>query len=79
MPTTKIFVKLCSIINALVSGMWTSITLGSRLAHERLGIDSSRLNQERERALGVRLLFSRDGYCSSDVFHGELHAHKYES
>ena len=67
------------VINALVSGMWTSITSGSGLARGRLGTDNSRLNQKREWALGVWLLFLRVGYCSSDVFHGELHAHEYES
>ena len=50
----EIFVKLCSIMvmDALVSGMWTSIASGSGLARTRLGTDSSRLNQEREK--GVR-------------------------
>ena len=44
----EIFVKLCSIMvmDALVSGMWTSIASGSGLARTRLGTDSSRLNQE---------------------------------
>ena len=35
----EIFVKLCSIMvmDALVSGMWTSIATGSGLARARLG------------------------------------------
>ena len=51
MLATEVLVKFCSIINALVSGMRVSITNRSGLARTRLGMDSSRLNQEREWAL----------------------------
>ena len=70
----EIFVKLCSIMvmDALVSGVRTSIASGSGLAaSSELSTDSSRLNQEREWALGVWKLSSKDGYGSSDVFHGQ--------
>ena len=55
MLTTKILGKFGSIMvkDTLVSGKWASITNRSGLAHARLGTDSSRLNQEREWALGV--------------------------
>ena len=41
-------VKLCSIMvmDTLVSSMQTSIVSGSMLTRTRLGMDSSRLNQE---------------------------------
>ena len=44
----EFFVKLCSstVMDALVSGMRTSIAGGSGLAHVRLGTASSILNQE---------------------------------
>ena len=61
-------------MDALASSIWTSIASGSELAHARLGMDSSRLNQEN----GL-LEF---GNChNSDVFHGHncLHACGYES
>ena len=46
---------VCSIMvmDGLVSGMRTSIASGSGLARETRRTDSSRLNQEREWALGV--------------------------
>ena len=37
MLVTEIFVKLYSVMDALVSSMQTSITSGSGLAHVRLG------------------------------------------
>ena len=55
------------VMDALVSGMRTSIASGSGLAHARLGTDSSRLNQEREWALGVWYMPSRDSYCRMRV------------
>ena len=38
-------VQYCSYMDALVSGMWNSIMSGSKLAHARLGMNSSRLNK----------------------------------
>ena len=38
MLTTDIFVKLCSIMDALISGMQSRLTSGSGLAHARLGV-----------------------------------------
>ena len=52
------FVKLCSIMDALISGMRTSIINESGPARTRLGTDSSRLNKE-------------SGQDGSDVFHGQ--------
>ena len=70
----EIFVKLCSIMvmDALVSSVLTSIASRSGLAGscETRRTESSRLNQEREWALGVWQLSSQDGYCSSDMFRG---------
>ena len=55
MVATETIVKLCSInvMDALVSGMRTSIASGNGLARARLGTDSGRINKERELALGV--------------------------
>ena len=51
MLATEMFVKLCSIMvmDALISGMRTSIASGSELAHPRPGTESSRLNHARKR------------------------------
>jgi len=47
MVATETIVKLCSIMvmDALVSGMRTSIASGNGLARARLGTDSGRLNK----------------------------------
>ena len=41
MLTTEIFVKLCSIMvmDALISGMWTSVASGSGQSHAKLGMN----------------------------------------
>ena len=68
------FVKLCSgmVMGALHSDMQTSIASRSGLACTGLGTNSSRLNPPKKgERMGSWQLSSQDGYCSSDVFHGQ--------